>query len=233
MRVIAGEFRGRSLSSPAGVNTRPITDRVKETIFNILGNRWGRPGWLPDFDVLDVFAGTGGLGIEAVSRGAARCYFIERDRRALRCLRENIKRLQLGPRGKLLAENAWTLRPPEVSGGFGLVFVDPPYRDVQDTARVRTLLERLGLVLGEAGVMIFRHEVGTDFPTAGLLGLREVDRRRMNRMQVIFLERTAGDEAAAPSGSLSAADGGVGDVAGGEHVKEEGGAENVRDDADG
>ena len=73
MRVVAGQFRGRSLDAPEGLTTRPMTDRAKETLFNILGSRCAMPGELPDFDVLDLFAGTGGLGFVALSRGARSC----------------------------------------------------------------------------------------------------------------------------------------------------------------
>lgn len=188
MRVIAGKFRGRLLTPPEGRGTRPITDRVKETLFNILGHRCGTPGYLPDFEVLDVFAGTGGLGIEALSRGARRCTFVERERRALRVLRDNLTALDLGAAAPVLADNAWTMRPPPVPGGYGLMFVDPPYRDSADLLRAADLLERLAPALAADGVLVFRYEAaGTPFPFDALRSLRRVDERRCGHMCLVLL----------------------------------------------
>ena len=119
MRVIAGRFRGRTLDAPPGQSTRPITDRAKETLFNVLGHRFALPGCLPGFVVLDVFAGTGSLGLEALSRGAAACTFVEQDRRALRYLRQNIARLGADGACTVLTDNAWTMRPPPWRGNAG------------------------------------------------------------------------------------------------------------------
>jgi len=197
MRVIAGTFRGRRLEPPEGQTTRPITDRVKETLFNILGHRFGTPGELPAIDVLDVFAGTGSLGIEAVSRGARRCVFVERDRRALRGLRENLRHLDLLATCPVRTDNAWTMRPPEVAAGFDLVFVDPPYRDVAQTVRVLDLLDRLGPRLSETGVIVFRCESRYEVPMERLHGLRCVDSRVYGRMRLDLIAREGTGEAEA------------------------------------
>src|ERR1051325_11217291 len=109
MRVIAGRLRGRPLAAPPGA-ARPVTDRVKETIFNILGHRFAQPGELPAVAVLDLFAGTGGMGIEALSRGATSCLFVERDRCTLRILSENLDKLKLHDVARGWGENVWTLR---------------------------------------------------------------------------------------------------------------------------
>lgn len=198
MRVIAGRFRGRLLSSPDGKRTRPITDRVKETLFNILGTRFALPGHLPPFDVLDVFAGTGGLGIEALSRGARSCVFVERDRAALGALRDNINALRIHATCTVLSENAWAMRLPRVADGFGLVFLDPPYRDVSDTTRLADLLDRLSRALADDGVIVLRYEVGLlrDFPGALVPSLIVADQRQIGRMGLmLFARRPAGAEA--------------------------------------
>src|SRR5512139_1723714 len=156
MRVIAGLFRGRKLEAPPGEVTRPITDRVKETLFNILGHRLAIPGQLPGLDVLDLFAGPGSLGIEALSRGARSCVFVERDRQALRCLRQNVEQLEIDSVSTILADNAWTMRVPQRNAGFGLIFVDPTYRDAQNTQRMLDLLDRLVPALAADGVIAFR-----------------------------------------------------------------------------
>lgn len=191
MRVIAGLFRGRLLAAPPGDSTRPITDRVKETLFNILGSRLAAPGSLPEVDVLDMFAGTGGLGIEALSRGARSCVFIERERQALRSLRENLAHCKIGAVCTVLAENAWTTRLPETPNGFGLVFVDPPYQDAADTLRVVDLLGRLAPLVATDGLVVFRHEAQLVFPWDEVHGLRRIDTRRIGRMTLVFFERGA------------------------------------------
>ncbi len=192
MRVIAGTFRGRSLEAPPGAGTRPITDRVKETLFNILGHRLAVPGQLPDVHVLDLFAGPGSLGIEALSRGARTCTFVERDREALRCLRQNIQHLDLQEVCTLLTDNAWTLRPQQLAAGFGLIFVDPPYRDAQDPRRVLDLLERLAPSLAPGGLIVFRCSTRAPaLPPGGLGALRPVDERTVGRMRLVFLARRA------------------------------------------
>jgi 16S rRNA (guanine(966)-N(2))-methyltransferase RsmD len=227
MRVIAGTFRGRSLASPPGMTTRPITDRVKESLFSSLGARFGTLAELPAFDVLDIFSGTGGLGIEALSRGARSCVFVERDRRALKALNENIRKFRLETACKVLTCNAWSMRAPERPEGFGLIFIDPPYRDADDSMRVVDLIERLVPSLARDGVVVFRHDTHADFPVDAVRALCCVDQRKLRRMCLTMLVHPGQADAG------SAADGGVDHVAGGEEVEEERGAEDVGDDADG
>ncbi len=189
MRVIAGRFRGASLIAPAGHTTRPITDRVKEALFSMLGSRFGTLGELPAFDVLDLFAGSGALGLEALSRGARSCLFVERDRTALRTLRQNVAALKLGPAARIVPENAWTLRLPPSADGYGLIFVDPPYREVEAESRVASLLERTAPRLAADGLLVFRHGVFTPFAPAGIPGLRVLLERRYGKMQLWLLCR--------------------------------------------
>ncbi len=189
MRIVAGRFRGRLLESPPGRTTRPITDRAKETLFNILGHRFGTLGELPDVPVLDVFSGTGSLGLEALSRGARSCTFVERDRHAVHCLRVNIERLGLGDVTTVLTENAWTLRPPQPPGGFGLIFVDPPYEAGARALKVADLLERLAPSFARAGLLVFRHETRAEpLSEAHLRTLRIVDCRAIGRMRLLLLQ---------------------------------------------
>lgn len=219
MRVVAGTFRGRTLAVPPGRTTRPLTDRVKETLFNILGHRFASPGRLPGVAVLDVFCGSGSLGIEALSRGAARCTFVERHRLALRCLRQNLQQLDLTRVAAILTDNAWTMRPPQAGAGFGLTFVDPPYREAEDPLRVADLLERLAPAVTADGVLVFRHERQSAPPREDeLRSLTYVDERVIGRMRLLFL--TPRDVPLRP-------DGGVGDVARGEQVEEEHGPQDV------
>ncbi len=126
MRIIAGTLRGRVLSVPASA-TRPTADRVRQALFDMLSHAPWRGDALQG-GVVDAFAGTGALGLEALSRGAARAMFLERDRAALACARANIAGCRMATRALALAGDA--LRPPAPRPGWGdagLVFLDPPY----------------------------------------------------------------------------------------------------------
>lgn len=127
MRVIAGELKGRRLVAPRGMHTRPTLDRVKEALFSILGD-------VRDVRVLDCFAGTGSLGIEALSRGAARVTFVESDRAALIALRRNITTLQLERSVQILPLRLERVlkKAPWPEGAFDLAFFDPPYAMIRD-----------------------------------------------------------------------------------------------------
>jgi 16S rRNA (guanine966-N2)-methyltransferase len=167
-----------------------MTDRAKETLFNILGHQLAAPGTLPGLAVLDVFSGPGTLGLEALSRGAASCTFVERDRAALTALRENIRRLDVASATAIRTDNAWTMRPPETNAGFGLVFVDPPYRDAEDPLRVVDLLERLAPALAHDGLMVFRHETRAAPPPAeAFRTLTPLDVRQHRHMRLMLLAR--------------------------------------------
>ena len=126
MRIVAGAWRGRSLAAPPGAGTRPTADRVRQALFDMLLHApWGGRSAVDGVDVLDVFAGTGAMGLEALSRGAARATFIEQDRAALRALHANIDALGATGQCRVLACDA--LQAPRGSA-CGLVFLDPPYR---------------------------------------------------------------------------------------------------------
>lgn len=205
MRVIAGVFRGRTLDAPPGRGTRPMTDRLRETLFNILGHRFGTPGGLPAVAVLDVFAGSGSLGIEALSRGAGRCVFVEHHPRALRALRGNLQRLHLEGAAAVLTDNAWSMRAPEVEGGFGLVFLDPPFAQAEPALRLADLLERLAPRLAPQGVLVLRLEARTAFAAADLRSLACADERTYRRSRLLFLTRPSGPAAAAGGGGAAGA----------------------------
>ncbi|MBU0639171.1 MAG: 16S rRNA (guanine(966)-N(2))-methyltransferase RsmD [Planctomycetes bacterium] len=202
MRIIAGRFRGLRLETPAGDTTRPITDRVKESLFNILCHQSGTPGVLPEYAVLDLFAGTGGLGIEALSRGASTCLFVERERRALRTLRSNLERLRSPEAWRISTENAWAMRVPPAGGaGYDLVFVDPPYSDTQEPLRAFDLLQRLAPRLASAGIVVFRCAASVQLPDEAPLGLVRADVRTFGKMRVVFFRRAA----AAPDAAADSA----------------------------
>ncbi len=126
MRIVAGVWRGRRIVAPSGAETRPTADRVRQALFDMLLHApWGGRASIDGAQVLDAFAGSGALGLEALSRGAARVTFIERDRAALAALRANIAELCPTERARVIAGDA--LSPPRASSACGLVFLDPPY----------------------------------------------------------------------------------------------------------
>ena len=125
MRIIAGAWRGRRLESPTGGSTRPTADRVRQALFDMLAHApWGGRDLLAGASVLDAFAGTGALGLEALSRGAATAVFMEKDRAAAAVLRHNVEACRAGGRAQLLVCDA--TRPPP-GPPQRLVFLDPPY----------------------------------------------------------------------------------------------------------
>jgi len=126
MRVVAGRFRGRALVTPDGVSIRPTSDRVRESVFNILAHGAG------DFSlagerVIDLFAGTGALGIEAVSRGAVYCLFVEDAAEARALIRRNVEALDLTGETRIFRRDATDLGPAGNMEPYGLAFLDPPY----------------------------------------------------------------------------------------------------------
>jgi 16S rRNA (guanine966-N2)-methyltransferase len=126
MRIVAGQFRGRALAAPEGAHTRPTSDRVREALFNILEH--GIAGFsITGQRVLDLFAGTGALGLEALSRGAVYCLFVEDDAGARGVIRRNIETLGVTGVTKVFRRNATDLGPAGKHVGFGLAFLDPPY----------------------------------------------------------------------------------------------------------
>lgn len=149
MRVIAGSFRSRTLHTPAGLATRPTSDRLRETLFNVLA-----PG-TQGAAFLDLYAGSGAVGIEALSRGAARVVFVERAPAAIRVLRANLEGLGLTEGYRIVAGSVGGyLRNPEGSPPFDVVFLDPPYDAAREYAATLELLGRPAAGLLAAGAMV-------------------------------------------------------------------------------
>lgn len=152
MRIIAGAWRGRALAAPPGATTRPTADRVRQALFDMLLHApWGGLDAVDGVRVLDAFAGTGALGLEALSRGAAHASFIERDAVALQALRGNIRALRAEDRTRVITGDA--LRPPRADAPCGLVFLDPPY-DAGLPAPAITALRAAGWIADGALVVI-------------------------------------------------------------------------------
>jgi 16S rRNA (guanine966-N2)-methyltransferase len=142
VRVVAGEFRGRRLAAPRGARTRPTADKVREALFSMLGDVSGAR-------VLDLYAGSGALGIEALSRGAESALFVERDARAAAVIRRNLD--AVGVQAAVLQRDALAFLRQE-QGPFDLVFVDPPYDSASRLAG--PLAERLPAVTAQGGRIV-------------------------------------------------------------------------------
>lgn len=167
MRIVAGAWRGRTLVAPPGTATRPTADRVRQALFDMLMHApWAGSAVMADALVLDVFAGTGALGLEALSRGAARAVFVEQSRPALVALRANIEACRAADRCEVLPIDALAV---PVGPQAGIVFLDPPYG--QDlVGRALTRLRAVGRV--GAGSLIVA-ETGRDEPALGVVPLAE------------------------------------------------------------
>ena len=122
MRIVAGQWRGRNLVAPQGDTTRPTADRTRETLFSMLASRLGG---FEGLAVADLFAGSGALGLEALSRGAASCLFVEQDAAAVRAIRTNIANLRAQAQCDVRASSVLSLGPPKAQ--LDLVLLDPPY----------------------------------------------------------------------------------------------------------
>jgi 16S rRNA (guanine966-N2)-methyltransferase len=175
MRVIAGTARGVPLTAPRGRNTRPITDRVKETLFAILGDR------VPEARVLDLYAGSGAIGIEALSRGAASVDFVEHDRRALSVLNANLERTKLAA-GAAVHEAEVEQYLAGAEGPWDLVVLDPPYEVRAMVAPLRALVPHLA----PGASVVVKHFWRAEMPdVAGLALWRQ---RRFGETMLTFLE---------------------------------------------
>ena len=179
MRVIAGTARGMTLAAPRGTGTRPVTDRVKETLFAILGDR------VEDARVVDLYAGSGAIGIEALSRGAASADFVERDRRAIVALRDNLSRTKLASDASVHSIEVERFLKAHEAGRWDLAFLDPPYELHAMVAPLRALLPHLA----PGAWVVIKHFWRTELPTVD--GLAVHRSRRFGETMLTFLELEA------------------------------------------
>jgi 16S rRNA (guanine966-N2)-methyltransferase len=178
MRIIAGTRRGHTIFAPRGRDTRPTSDRVRENVFNIVGP-------LDGASVLDLYAGSGAMGLEALSRGAARAVFVERDRDAVRTIGRNLDKLRLS--GTVLAQDAIAALAAEARAGrkYDLVLVDPPYGMYPDLQP--QLARYLPAVLAEDGLLV----VETDARVQPELPLPQRTSRRYGQARITVYEAGA------------------------------------------
>lgn len=181
MRIVGGKFKGHGLSGPASLATRPTSDRVRESIFNILAH--GIDGLdLDGARVMDLFAGTGALGLEALSRGAKFCQFVEEGAEARGVIRRNADALGVIGLAKIWRRDATKLGPCAPQSPFDLVFADPPYKMALGEKALASLLE--GQWLSPGAVVVLEEAEGV---TVGdVAGLTLLDNRSYGDTQVRF-----------------------------------------------
>lgn len=180
MRIVGGSHSGRVLRAPGGAATRPTSEKVREALFNILGSVEGDR-------VLDLFAGSGGLGIEALSRGAAHATFVDAARPALIAIRQNLRELGLEDRATILAGDAVATpakHPPPAP--WRVVFVDPPYRSELAT---RAVLALPPAQLADDAVIVIEHD-RRNAPPDALGSLLRTDQRRYGDTLISFYARS-------------------------------------------
>jgi len=183
-RIISGRFRGRRLTVPDGTDIRPTTDRMRERLFSMLGH--GRYPALAGARVADLFAGTGALGIEALSRGAAHVTFVEQARGSLACLRTNIETVKSeANETTIIALDAAAVSCAEQP--FDFIFLDPPYRKGLVLPTLNRLLE-MNWVHGETAIIC---ELASDDPVEVPEGLCIVDDRKQGQQRILILSKQA------------------------------------------
>lgn len=184
MRVIAGKARRINLKTAEGTGTRPTTDRIKETLFNILQPE------LPGARVLDLFSGSGALGIEALSRGAEYCVMAEKDPRALACIRSNLDATRLAGSARVMGTDVFAAirRLSGEEAAFDLILMDPPYGKGLETEALRALAGS-GLV-GDSSLIVIETALDNELEGAGELGYTVVRVKNYKTNRHFFLRKT-------------------------------------------
>lgn len=190
MRIIAGSKRGMKLRPPKGDGTRPVTDRVKESVFDVLFNY----GYPESARVADVFCGTGSFGLEAVSRGAEFALFVDKDFKVIEILKKNIERAKFVEQSKVIRGNAFKIGAPvDIDAEkFGLVFVDPPYalsRDASEGSQLGKMLVVMNQQVINDGLVVVRTEQRVELLDE-YGSLKAVDRRKWGKIGVVIYKNS-------------------------------------------
>jgi 16S rRNA (guanine966-N2)-methyltransferase len=180
MRIVGGRLKGRALKSPGSDAIRPTSDRLRETVFNILAHSYGNP--VAGARVIDLFAGTGAMAIEALSRGAAFSLLVDQGAQASAIIRANVAALDLGGVACVLRRDARKLGPAPEGGSFSLAFLDPPYGKGLVPPTLKAL--RDGGWLGKDALVVIEERAGAEVALPEGFVLRE--NRRFGVTQVVF-----------------------------------------------
>lgn len=181
MRVIAGTARSLPLKCPEGLSTRPTTDRIKETLFNMLQMR------IAGSVFVDLFAGSGGIGIEALSRGAKKCYFVENDAKAMKCVQDNAAFTKLAEQSVFLKSDVFGALHQISEKEADIIFMDPPY-GMDYEKRVLEVLSNMRYVT-EDTLIVVEAVLDTDFSYVKEYGFAVTKQKRYKTNQHVFLMR--------------------------------------------
>lgn len=182
MRVIAGTARSLPLKTPEGMDTRPTTDRIKETLFNMLQT------YIPDCVFVDIFSGSGGIGIEALSRGARKAYFIENAPKAIACIEQNLSFTKFTDRAIVLKQDACAGLSGIFEKSVDVIFMDPPYNQEQER-RVLEQLSRMKYVT-EDTLIVVEASLETDFSYLNELGFTLQKEKKYKTNKHVFLYKS-------------------------------------------
>lgn len=181
MRVIAGTARSLPLKTPKGMDTRPTTDRIKETLFNIL-----QP-YIADCVFVDLFSGSGGIGIEAISRGARKCYFVEQDREAAECIQDNLKFTKFTDSSVILKQDVLSALYHIFEKEADVIFMDPPYGKEYEK-KVLDALKDVKYVTDNT-IIIVEADLQTDFSYMDDFGFEIYKIKKYKTNQHVFIRR--------------------------------------------
>ncbi len=183
MRVIAGKAKGRKLITPQGEHTRPTSDRIKETLFNIIQSD------VYDSRFLDLFSGSGGIAIEALSRGAKEAVLVDNNREAAACIRENIKKTNFSDIAKFIQSDVkMAIKRLSVSGSgtFDIIFMDPPYNKEIEREIIEILID--SLLVKEGTLIIAETSIDTDISYIYNLSCKETRVKEYKTNRHVFLK---------------------------------------------
>lgn len=181
MRVIAGTARSLPLKTPKGMETRPTTDRIKETLFNMI------QGEIPGCVFLDLFSGSGGIGIEALSRGARHAYFVENDRNAISCIQENLVFTKFTDKATLIKQDVMSALSMISEHEVDVIFMDPPYKAGYENSVFSYLAQQKYVT--QNTLMIVEAELNREFDFVTEYGFEVVKEKRYKTNKHVFVNK--------------------------------------------
>ena len=163
MRIVAGDYKGRKIFEPLDKETRPLKDLTKESIFNIIEHSKNERISIKKSNVLDIFSGTGSFGLECISRGASKVYFIEQHKPSIKILTKNINKHNCEKKVKLFSENVFDLKKIKKIGEnkFNLIFLDPPYKE-KNISLLLNEINEMNILIEEGIIILHRHKRSND-----------------------------------------------------------------------
>lgn len=182
MRVIAGTARSLRLKTPEGLETRPTADRIKETLFNML------MPYLSGAVFVDLFAGSGGIGIEAISRGARKAYFVENAQKALDCINENLAHTRFNEQAVVLKQDVFAALRGSIKDDVDVIFMDPPYEQLYEKRALEILSE--AEYVTEDTLIVVEATLDTNFDYVERLGFEVTKEKRYKTNKHVFIKRS-------------------------------------------